>query len=139
VAADGVRLGEALVAPSWGEVHIRIPSGQHRVNQCRVDQHSVDQHSTERHSIGKHGSRQRLRGALGDTHPSGDLKSLHAPNLRPGWIAHTAIDRMRISTALAECTTTGLIGQAGGDSGSRVAESERQSRLGKSASWKDPL
>jgi hypothetical protein len=129
VAADGVRLGEAPVAPSWGEVHIRIPSGQH----C------VDQHSIERHSIGKQGSRLRLRGALGDIHPSGDLKNLHAPNLRPGWSAHTAIDRMRISTALAECTTTGLIGQAGGDSGSRVAESGRQSRLGEPASWKDPL
>jgi len=114
VAADGVRLGEAPVAPSWGEVHIRIPSG-------------------------KHGSRLRLRGALGDTHPSGDLKSLYAPNLRPGWSAHTAIDRMRTSTALAECTTTGLIGQAGGDSGSRVTESGRHSRLGESASWKDPL
>src|SRR6185437_1493608 len=119
VAADGVRLGEAPVAPSWGEVHIRIPSGQ----RC----------------ISKHGSRLRLRGALGDTHPSGDLKSLHAPNLRPGWSAQTAIDRMQTSTALAECTTTGLIGQAGGDSGSRVAESGRQSRLGESASWKDPL
>jgi hypothetical protein len=121
VAADGVRLGEAPVAPSWGVVHIRIPSGQH----C------LEQHCLE--------PRLRLRGALGDTHPSGDLKSLHAPNLRPGWNAHTAIDRMRISTALAECTTTGLIGQVGGDSGSRVAESGRQSRLGESASWKDPL
>lgn len=114
MAADGVRLGEAPVAPSWGEVHTRIPSGQHSLSVCG-------------------------RGALGDTHPSGDLKSLHAPNLRPGLSAHTAMDRMRISTALAECTTTGLIGQAGGDSGSRVAESGRQSRLGKSASWKDPL
>ena len=116
MAADGVRLIEAPVAPSWGEVHIRIPSGQRSF-----------------------GSRLLLRGALGDTHPSGDPKNLHAPNLRPGWSAHSAIDRMRISTALAECTTTGLIGQAGGDSGSRVAESGRQSRLGESASWKDPL
>lgn len=116
MAADGVRLGEAPVAPSWGEVHIRIPSGQHSSGVCG-------------------------RVALGDTHPSGDLKSLHAPNQRPGWSAHaaTAIDRMRISTALTECTTTGLIGQVGGDSGSRVAESGRRSRLGKSASWKDPL
>jgi len=129
VAADGVRLGEAPVAPSWGVVHIRIPSGQHRVNQRCVNQHCVSEH----------GTRLRLRGALGDTHPSGDLKSLHAPNLRPEWNAHAANDRMRISTALAECITTGLIGQVGGDSGSRVAESGRQSRLGKSASWKDPL
>jgi len=113
VAADGVRLVVAPDAPSWGEVHIRIPS--------------------------RHGSYERWRGALGDTHPSGDLKNLHAPDLRPGWSAHAAIGRMRTSTALAECTTTGLIGQVGGDSGSRVAESGRQSRLGESASWKDPL
>jgi hypothetical protein len=120
MAADGVRLGEAPDAPSWGEVHTRIPSGQRILSGQRC-------------------SGGRRRGALGKTHLSGDLKSLHAPNLRPGWSAHAAIGRMRICTALAECTTTGLIGQVGGDSGSRVTESGRQSRLGKSASWKDPL
>ncbi len=122
MAADGVRLVEAPVAPSWGEVHTRIPSGLSIFSGQPCS-----------------GGYGRWRGALGDTHPSGDLKSLHAPNLRPGWSAYAAIGRMRISTALAECTTTGLIGQAGGDSGSRVAESGRQSRLGNSASWKDPL
>jgi hypothetical protein len=119
VAADGVRLVEAPVTPSWGEVHIRIPSRHHGFQGLR--------------------GYQRRRDALSGTHLSGDLKSLHVPNLRPGWSAQTAIGRMRTSTALAECSTTGLIGQAGGDSGSRVAESGRQSRLGKSASWKDPL
>lgn len=113
VAAVGVRLVEASDAPSRGEVHIRIPSGQ-RVSR-----------------------RQRV--ALGDTNPSGDAQSLHAATSGPGWVAYAAIGQMRAATGIAESTGTGLIGQAGGDSGSRVAGKTRQSCPGDPASWKDPL
>lgn len=113
VAGVGVRLVEAPDAPSRGEVHIRIPSGQRISRRHRV--------------------------ALGDTHPSGDAQSLHAAEPVPGRIAHAAIGQMRAATGIAECTTTGLTGQAGGDSGSRVAGKTRQSRPGDPASWKDPL
>jgi hypothetical protein len=98
VAALGVRLVEAPQAPSRGEVRIRIPSGQRLSRQQRV--------------------------ALGDTHPSGDTPSLHAATSAPGWTMHTAISQVRVATGMAECTTTGLINQVGGDSGSRVAEKQ---------------
>lgn len=96
MATLSVRLGEAPDAPSRGEVRIRIPSG-HRPSQLQ-------------------------RVALGDTHPSGDTPSLHAATSGPGWITHTAIGHMPIATGMAECLTTGLINQVGGDSGSRVAK-----------------
>jgi hypothetical protein len=111
VAALGVRLVEAPDAPSRGEVRIRIPSGQRLSRQQRV--------------------------ALGDTHPSGDTPSLHAATSGSGRITHAAIGQVRTATGMAECTTTGLINQVGGDSGSRVAE--KQSCPGDPASWKDPL
>jgi len=95
VARVGVRLAEAPDAPTRGEVHIRIPSGQRMSRQQRV--------------------------ALGDIHPSGDAQSLYAATSGPEWIAPAAIGRLWTATGIAECTTTGLIGQVGGDSGSRVA------------------
>lgn len=95
MAALGVRLVEAPDAPSRGEVRIRIPSGQ-RLSQQRV--------------------------ALGDTHPSGDTPSLHVATSGLGHSTHTAIGHVRSARGKAECTTTGLINQVGGDSGSRVAE-----------------
>ena len=98
MAALGVRLVEAPDAPSRGEVRIRIPSAQRLSRQQRV--------------------------ALGDTHPSGDTPSLYAATSGPGWITHAAIGQVRIATGIAECTTTGLINQVGGDSGSRVAEKQ---------------
>jgi hypothetical protein len=113
VAAVGVRLIEAPGAPSRGAVHIRTPSGQPNSRRQRV--------------------------ALGDTHPSGDAQSPHAPSSSPGWIARSAISQMRTATGMAEFMTTVLIDQDGGDSGSRVAESSRHSCLGDLASWKDPL
>jgi hypothetical protein len=113
VAPVGVRLIEAPNAPSRGEVRIRIPSGQ-----CIS---------------------RRQRVALGDIHQSGDAQSLHVATSGPRWIAYAAIGQMRAATGMAECTTTGLIGQVGGDSGSRVADKTRQSRPGDPASWKDPL
>jgi hypothetical protein len=107
VAAASVRLVEALEAPSRGEVHIRIPSGQ------------------------RNSGRQRV--ALGDTHPSGDAQSLRAATSVPRRIVHAANGQMRI----VACTTTGLIDQVGGDSGSPVAKTP--SCLGDLVSWKDPL
>ena len=99
MAALGVRLVEAPDAPSRGEVRIRIPSGQRLSRQQRV--------------------------ALGDTHPSGDTPSLHTATSGTVWIMHAAIGQVRTATGMAECMTTGLINQAGGDSGSRVAEKRR--------------
>jgi hypothetical protein len=113
VAALGVRLGEAPDVPSRGEVCIRIPSGQRISRQQRV--------------------------ALGEAHPSGDTPSLHAATSGLGWITHAAIGQVRIAMGMAECTTTVLINQGGGDSRSRVAEKARQSCPGDPASWKDPL
>ena len=98
MAALGVRLGEAPDAPSRGEVRIRIPSDQRLSRQQRV--------------------------ALGDTHPSGDTPSLHTAISGPGWTTHPAIGQVRIATGIAECMTTGLINQVGGDSGSRVADKQ---------------
>ena len=112
MAALGVRLVEAPDVPSRGVVRIRIPSVQRPSRQQRV--------------------------ALGDTHPSGDTPSLHAAISGLGWITHTAIGQMPIATGMAECMTTGLINQVGGDSGSRVAE-KGQTYSGDPASWKDPL
>jgi hypothetical protein len=119
VTAVGVRLAEAPDAPSRGEVRIRIPSGQ-----C---------------------CKRQWRAALGDTHPSGDIQSLHAPGSRPGRVTHAAIGQMRVGTGIAECTTTGLMVQDGGDSWNcttpryeAVLGGER-SPNGDLASWKDPL
>ena len=113
MAAVGVRLGEAPDAPSRGEVRIRIPSG------LRIS------------------GRQRV--ALGDINPSGDARGLRAPRSKPGRTARSAIGQMRTAAGIAVCTTTGLVDQVGGDSGSRVAEGSRQLRRGDLASWKDPL
>jgi hypothetical protein len=113
VAAVGVRLGEAPDAPSWGEVHICIPSGQRSI--------------------------RRQRAALRSTHPSGDDLTLRAPSSILVWVAHAAIGRMATARGVAVSKTTDLIDQDGGDSGSRVADSEVRSRLGDPASWKDPL
>lgn len=96
MAALGVRLVEAPDAPSTGEVRIRIPSGQRLSRQQRV--------------------------ALGDTHPSGDTPSLHAATSGPGWFTHAVVGQVRTATGMAECMTSGLINQAGGDSGSRMAD-----------------
>lgn len=111
MAAASVRLVEALDVPSRDEVHIRIPSGQ-RISR-------------------------RYRVALGETHPSGDAQSLRAATSVPGRITHAANGQTRIVAGMAECTTTDLMDQVGGDSGNRVADTP--SRLVDIASWKDPL
>ena len=123
MAGAGVTLNKASVAPSRGEMFIRIPSGQRNSRRQRV--------------------------VLGDTHPSGDPKSLYAPSLSPGWIARSVIaslqtvgsraSDLRTATGTVEIMTTVLTDQDGGDSGSRMAEESRHSRLGDLASWKDPL
>jgi len=113
VAALGVRLDEAPDVPSRGEVHVRIPSDQRLSRQQRV--------------------------ALGGTHTSGDTPSPYAATSGPGCITHAAISRVRTAMGMAECTTTVLINQVGGDSGSHVAENQRKSCAGDLASWKDPL
>lgn len=123
VAAVGVRLGEAPDAPSWGKVCIRTPSGL----SCGY-----------RLSDSRYGER-RQRVALGDTHPSGDAQTLHAPSSRHGWFVHAAISRMRTATGMAGCTTTGLTDQVGSDNGSRAATYAGRSCLDDPASWKDPL
>jgi hypothetical protein len=112
MAAVGVRLCEAPDAPSRSEVRFRILSGQR--------------------------SNGHWRAALGDIHPSGDIRSLPAPGTRPGRIMHAAISWMRASTGMAEYTTAALM-QGYGDSGSRVAVSGEQLPPGDLASWKDPL
>lgn len=114
MTAVGVRLGEAPAAPSRGEAHFRIPSGQRPNRQWRV--------------------------AFGDIQPSGDIQALHAPPGPPrrgrtrattGW--------MRTGTGLTECTGTGLIDQDGGKSGSDATLSGMRSLFGDPAPWKDPL
>jgi hypothetical protein len=112
VAAVGVRLGEAPGPPSRGKVQIRIPSGP------RIS------------------GRQRV--ALGDIHPSGDSRGLRAPSSKPSRTGCSATGET-MAAGIAVYTTTGLVDQVGGDSGSRVAEGSRQSRRGDLASWKDPL
>jgi hypothetical protein len=168
VAAVGVRLVEVPDAPSRGEVRIRIPSRQccvrqscckQCVNQCYVWQCCVWQccswqsgswhccgwrpswrHRSSRHRGWRHSSR-RQRVALGKTHPSGDVESLHAPTCSslPGWRADMAIGQLSTTNAMAECMTTGLTDQVGSDSGSRVTLSGTRSSRGIPASRKDPL
>jgi hypothetical protein len=125
VAAVGVRLGEAPDAPSRGEVHVRIPPSQHS-SSC---QNSFSERSCS------------WRVALGETYPSGDVESLHAPGTSswPRWFAPAAISRMPINTGMAECVTTRPMNQDGRDSGSRVTDMKARSRIGDPASWKDPL
>ena len=117
MAAVGVTLGETPVAPSWGEVYIRIPPSQHCLS----------------------GQRQRV--ALRDIHPSGDVQSLYVPRATAwhGWMAHAAISRVGTATGMAESTRSGLTDQVGSDSGSRVTDSSGRSCLGDPVSWKDPL
>jgi hypothetical protein len=119
VAGVGVRLVEPPDAPSWGAVNFCTPSGR----SC--------------------GSTRRQRDALGDIHPSGDVESLHAPapspRSRSRWFVCAAASRMLTDMEMATFITSSLIGQAGGDSGSLVAESVRRSHFSEPASWKDPL
>lgn len=116
----GVRLSEAPDALSQGEVRIRIPLGR-RTPSRRTSTLSC-----------------RRRVAFGDIHRSGVNQSLHALDSRPGWMTCAAIGG-RVNAATAGCTTTGLTNQGGGDSGNRVAVSERRSLPGGLAPWKDPL
>jgi len=112
VTAVGVRLIEAPGAPSRGEVHIRIPSGQLRSAQWRV--------------------------ALGETHLSGDIRhtrladgSNRACSRAPSW--------PRRARGIADCTMTGLAAEGYGQSGTRVAPENRRLLAGDLISWKDPL
>jgi hypothetical protein len=130
VTAVGVRLVEAPDAPSWGEVHIRIPWGQHRAASVRVERSVLS----------------LWRVALSETHLSGDVESLHAPtNGSPPRCsvrtrsARTAISRTPIDTGMAEFTRTLLTDQDRNDSRSGQAEMHRRPRPGDPASWKDPL
>ena len=154
VAAVGVRLVEVPDAPSRGEVRIRIPSRQCCQRHCcawqccswqRSSSHCCGwrpswRHHSSRHRGWRHSSR-RQRVALGKTHPSGDVESLHAPTCGSmlGWRADMAISQLPTTNAMAECMTTGLTDQAGSDSGSRVTHSGTRSSRGIPASRKDPL
>jgi hypothetical protein len=119
VTAVGVTLSEAPDVPSRGEVQFCFPSGQ----RCTM----------------------RWRVALGDIHPSGDIRSLCAPGSWPERITHMASAWTRASTNaragmdLAVCTTAALADQSGGDSGNPAAVSGDWSPHGDPASWKDPL
>jgi len=112
VTAVGVRLGEAPGAPSRGEVHIRIPSGQLRDAQWRA--------------------------ALGDIHLSGDIRSTrlaHGPDRAcsgtPSASGH--------AREIADCTTTSPADRGRGQSGTRMALDCTRSLSGDLISWKDPL
>jgi hypothetical protein len=112
VTAVGVRLDEAPGAPSRGEVHIRIPSGQLCSAQWRV--------------------------ALGDIHLSGDIPRTRLAD-GPDRACSQAPSASWQARGMADCTMTGLAGEGYGQSGNRVAPDCRRLLAGDLISWKDPL
>jgi hypothetical protein len=93
VTAVGVRLVEAPGAPSRGEVHIRIPSGQLRVAQWRA--------------------------ALGDIHLSGDIRSTRLAH-GTDRACSRAPSASRQAREMADCTMTGLAVEGYGQTRTRM-------------------
>jgi hypothetical protein len=112
VTAVGVRLCEAPGAPSRGEVHIRIPSGQLRYAQWRV--------------------------ALGDIHLSGDIRNTRLAH-GPDRACSRTPSAPRQAREMADCTMTSLAVEGYGQSGTRVAPEGTRLLAGDLISWKDPL